>query len=163
MDQKTLSGKENGKEIEKENWKAPIVKGAISPESLVRAVMLMSEYDKARQNGDKHSVAITQSVEVTRQHYPEMPISNTGLKRILAELRPKAAKSVLLYERSTLSEEELEKLYWIEEQLAPYRQKKGLKLPAPSDAIPPRSLMTFKIRIDDRPNYPRHNAKPPKE
>jgi len=92
-----------------------------------------------------------------------MPISETEVKRILAEFRSRKSKTILLFERSTLTEEDLAKFRWIQEQLAALPQMKGLRLPAPSDVTPPKSVTTFKIRFGERPNYPRHNRKRLKE
>jgi hypothetical protein len=64
-------------------------KGVISPWAFTRAGIVMSAYDEARENGQKHSVAVRQSVEVIRQLHPKIPISETGVRRILSQFRPR--------------------------------------------------------------------------
>jgi len=138
-------------------------KGVIAYKDFARAGIVMGAYDAARENGQKHSAAVAQSVEFTRQHYPEMRISETGVKRILAKLRPRKSQTILLFERSTPSEEELAKFRCIQEQLRALQQEKGLRLPEPSGVDAAKPVTIYKIRYVERPNYPRHNRKTPKE
>ena len=56
----------------------------ISLRDSVRAGIVMSFYDQARENGQKHSVAVAQTVEWIKQRNPKFPISETGVKRNLA-------------------------------------------------------------------------------
>jgi hypothetical protein len=135
--------------------------GVIADKEFARAVIAMSVYDEARGNGLKHSSAVAEAVEFIKQHYPTKRISETELKRILSKFRPKESQTILLFERSTLTGEDLARFKWIQEQLAALHQKKGLT--PPSDVIPPKTVMTYKIRFGERPNYPRHNRKSPKE
>jgi hypothetical protein len=137
--------------------------GVIVFGDFARAGIVMSMYDEARENGQKHSTAVAQTVELMKQRYPEMRISETEVKRILAEWRPRRGHTILRFERSVLSEEELAKHYWIQDQLAAFPKKEGLKLPATSDVISPKSVMAYKILVGERPNYPRHNRKLPEE
>jgi len=138
-------------------------KGVISAQDFARAGIAMSVYDEARENGQKHSVAVAQSVEFTRQHYPEMRISETGVKRILAKLRPRKSQTILLFERSTPSQEELAKFRCIQEQVRALQQEKGLRLAAPSGVDAAKPVTIYKIRFGERPKYPRHNRKTSKE
>ena len=55
----------------------------------VRTGIIISEYDEARKSGQKHSVAVTQAVAYLKQHQPEMPVSETVVKRMLATFRPR--------------------------------------------------------------------------
>jgi hypothetical protein len=137
--------------------------GLISDREFARAGIVMSVFDEAREKNQKHSAAVVLTVEFIKQRYPMMRISETEVKRILAVWRPRKGHTILRFERSMLSEEELVKFNWIQAQFATLRQKKGLTLPPPSDVIPPKSVTTFKIRIGERPNYPRHNRKIPKQ
>jgi hypothetical protein len=137
--------------------------GLISHQDFARAGIVMSSYDEARKDGQKHSVAVRQTVEFVKQRYPKKRISETEVKRILAIWRPRGSHTILRFECSTLSKDELTKHYWIQDQLAALSQKKGLKLAAPSDVIPPKPVTTYKMRFGERPNYPRHNRKSPKE
>jgi hypothetical protein len=137
--------------------------GGISTNDLVRAGTVMGLYDQARQNGQKHSAAVAQSVELIKQHHPMMRISETVVKRILAEWRPRGSHTILRFEYSTISGEELAKRSGIEAHPAAVSQDQCSKLPAPSGAIPPKSLTTYKAYFGERPNYPRHNRKLPKK
>jgi hypothetical protein len=80
--------------------------GLISHRDFARAAIVMSAYNDARKNGEKHSVGVKQSVEVARQRHPTMRISETGVKRILAEFRPRKGQTILRFERSTLTNED---------------------------------------------------------
>jgi hypothetical protein len=145
-------------EMKKKSGRPRKTKGVIAYHDFARAGIVMSQYDEARSNGQKHSVAVAQSVEFIRLRFPKMRISETVVKRILAECRPRKSQSILRFERSTLTEEELAKFSWVQ-QLLGALQKKGLKLPTSSDVSLPKSVTTFKIRFGERPNYPRHNRK----
>ena len=56
--------------------------GEISFRDFDRANIAMSLYHEARKNGQKHSVAVAQTVESIKQRYPIMRISETEVKRI---------------------------------------------------------------------------------
>jgi hypothetical protein len=133
--------------------------GTIEFWQFVRAAATMSAYDEARESGQKHSVAVTQAVDSIRRLQPTMPISRTVVKRILAEFRPRSGGTILRFERTTLSEEAVEKLRWIWAQLADLQGRKGLTLPSLPNDSPPKFGTTFKIRFAERPTYPRHNRK----
>jgi hypothetical protein len=136
--------------------------GVISFWHFQRAGIVMSLYDEAQKNGQKHSAAVAQTVELIKQRDPVMRISETEVKRILAAWRPRGSYIILRLECSTLSEEELAKRYSIESQKPAMSLKKGSKLPAPSEVIHPKSVTTYKMSFGERPNYPRHNRKIPK-
>ena len=139
------------------------IEGVISYREFARAGIVMSLYDGARKSGLKHSSAVVQAVELMEERYAKKRISQTGVKRVLAEFRPRIGKTILQFERSTLTGEDLARFYWIQEQLAALPKRKWLKLPTPSEVIPPKTVAVYKIRFVERPNYPRHNRKPPKE
>lgn len=133
--------------------------GAITDKQFARAGIVMSLYDEARRNGLKHSSAVVQTVELVQRHYRKIRISETGVKRILAEFRPKESETILLFERSTLTGADLERFKWIQEQLTAFQEKECLTLPVPRDVVPPQTVTTYKIRFGNRPYYPRHNRK----
>lgn len=54
---------------------------------LRRVVAVLFEYDRARKAGNKHSESVNEAVEAVRKKFPEMPISHTTVKRILAANR----------------------------------------------------------------------------
>ena len=138
-------------------------KGVSSFMQFERAGIVMSLYDKARKNGQKHSAAVAQTVELIKHNLPMMRISETEVKRILGTYRPRGSQIIVRFECSMLSGEELAKRYCIVSKLAAISEKKGSKLPAPSDVILPKSVRTYKMYFSERPNYPRHNRKLPKE
>jgi hypothetical protein len=125
--------------------------GEISTDDFMRAGTVMSLYDQARQNGQKHSAAVRQSVELIKQRHPMMRISETELKRILVAWRPRGSHTILRFEYSTISGEELAKRSGIEAHPAAVSQDRWLKLPAPSGVIPPKSLTTYKVYFGDFP------------
>jgi hypothetical protein len=134
-------------------------KGVISSWAFTRAGIVMSAYDEARENGQKHSAAVRQSVEVIRQRHPEIPISETGVRRILSQFRPIGSHVIIRFKRSKLTGEALAKHYWILNQLAAFAQEKGLKSPALSNLYPRKSVAIYQMSFGKRPNYPRHNRK----
>jgi hypothetical protein len=119
--------------------------GTISFCNFQRAVMAMNLYEEVRKNGQKHSVAIAQAVELIKQRDPAMRISETEVKRILAGWRPRGRRIFLRIECAMLSEEEL------------------AKLPTTTDLIHPKSVTIFRMSIGERPNYPRTNRKSPND
>jgi hypothetical protein len=138
-------------------------KGVTSFMNFQRIGLVMHWYDEERTIGQKHSAAVAQTVELIKQNHPMMRISQAEVKRILAALRPRGSHTILRFEGSTLRGEELAKHCRIEAQPAVVSKKKGSKLLAPADVILPKSVTTYKMYIGERPNYPRHNLKPPKE
>ena len=99
-------------------------KDVITDKEFARAGVVMSAYDEARKAGEKHIGAVTQSVEVIRRRYPELRISETEVKRILAKFRPRKSQTILLFDRSTLISEDLARFEWIQGQLAALHDKK---------------------------------------
>lgn len=63
----------------------------IDPWRFTRASLAVCAYDEARGRGEKHSVAITEAVDFVKRRRPEMKISKTEVKRVLASLRPRNA------------------------------------------------------------------------
>lgn len=124
----------------------------------VRAAIATSAYDEARKEGDKHSVAVRQAVDAVRLRHPEMPISETGVRRILSAVRPRGSGAILCFERLILSEEDKKKHQWIREQTALLKVRKGTtsELPIYDETRP---AAKYTIRFSERPNYPRHNHK----
>jgi hypothetical protein len=127
----------------------------------VRAAMAMSAYDEARGNGQKHIVAVMHAVDSVRQCFPGMRISVSEVKRTLAAWRPEDSRTILRFERSTLSEEDAHRNRWALKQLAESQGKKGLILPALPSYDPGRNVASFTISFGAKPNFPRHNRKNP--
>lgn len=138
-------------------------KDTLHPWQFARAAMAMAAYDEARGRGEKHSAAVQYAVDFVRQRHPEMPISQTEVRRTLAKCRPRGSSLIFRFERSSLNEEDIKRLQWILEALTMSHVKKGLKLPALPNYDPGRSVEVFKFCFAERPDYPRHNRKIPKE
>ena len=137
--------------------------GSIESWQFARAAIVICAYDEARENGQKHSVAVRYAVDSLRQRSPEMPISETEVKRILSTFRPRSRGTILRFERSTFSEEDIKINRWIREQFAALQEKKGITLLAPPGYDETRRVATFTVLFAERPNYPRHNRKAPNE
>jgi hypothetical protein len=127
----------------------------------VRAGLIMCAFDEAREGGDKHSAAITHAVEDVRQHHPEMPVSETEVKRTLATYRPINSRTTLRFKRSILDNEKRARLCCMLEQAAKVRSEKNLSAPPPAIKTLPKSLTAIKFGYFERPLYPRHNRKIP--
>jgi len=126
----------------------------------VPAGIVMAAYDEARQNDQKHSVAVRQAVEFVKQNYPELRISETAVRRILAEWRPRNSGTILRFERSTMTEEEVAKYRSVREQAAAFQQQIGPSVPLLPDINNPFKTATkFVFGFGERPNYPRSNRK----
>lgn len=121
-----------------------------------RVAMILCRFDEVRRRGDKHSVAIEDVVDSIRQHSPELSISESEVKRTLATWRPREGRTVLFFDRTVRTPEEVEKHCRLREQL---EGKRGLKLEVPPSNNSAGSTEVFRIRFGERPNYPRHNRK----
>jgi hypothetical protein len=139
--------------------------GVISHRDFARAGIVMSVFDEARGNGEKHSVAVAQCVQFIRQRYPRLRISETGVKRILSEFRPRKSQTILQFEQTVLDEQALMTFRTIQENLRNLQRTrtKGLNLPEPLGVGTVKPVSVFKIRFGERPHYARHNRKIPKE
>ena len=61
-----------------------------------RVSLVLFAYDRSRSVGNKHSTAVIEAVTFVREQNPQMPISESEVKRILARLRSKDAKLTLI-------------------------------------------------------------------
>ena len=118
----------------------PSKNGAQEGWMLLRAAWVLEAYDGARKNGLKHSGGITEAVNSVRKKHPKMPISETVVKRILASHRPKHSRNVLIIEKEGV-QQSIDLIG-------------GVALSKP--------LIRYAMKLDDRPVYPRRNAKTPK-
>ena len=73
---------------------------------IVRKIIVLNAYDQAKRGGEKHSSAVTEAVAAVKKFHPGMKVSETEVKRILAEHRAKEAPMVELVTEKTLSPEE---------------------------------------------------------
>lgn len=135
----------------------PAKNGVKDPRALARALAVLYAFNNARARGEKYSVAIRESVAFCRQVHPGEPISETEVKRILAEFRPKNAPTALVAEFSVVEGEEAKRI----------RRKlsfRGFLSEDQAESTPEgdsKPLKRFTIRLADTPKYPRHNAKDP--
>jgi len=126
----------------------------------MRDGIVMSAYDEARENGEKHSVGVRQAAKVAKQRHPKLRISESGVRRSLAQHRPKKSQTILRYSRVTLAGEDLAKHHGFLAQMAAMSQKNEVDSSAPPAADATRPVTVYKISFGERPNYPRHNRKP---
>jgi hypothetical protein len=139
------------------------IEDSLEPWQFGRLAKVTAAYDEARRKGEKHSVAVRDTVESLKRTSPKMPISETEVRRILSTYRPKGSGIILLFERSVMSETDIQRHRWIREQIAAWREKKGITLPQLPAYDVTRRREKFTIRYSERPDYPRHNRKAPKE
>jgi hypothetical protein len=128
-----------------------------------RVGILLAHFDEVRKKGEKHSVAVSEAADSFRLSNPGVPVSLTAVKRILATFRPRGSRTVLLFERSNLTEADVKRHRWIREMLAAQQKEKGTELQVPPVYDETHRGVKFTIRFSERPNYPRHNAKTPNE
>jgi hypothetical protein len=137
----------------------PRKNGAKPGWTLFRSVMALAAYDQARVGGNKHSAAIAEAVSAVRAWVPEMPISGTEVKRVLAEFRSKGTGRALIITMGIAQGPEAEA--WFEELKWAAKESRG-KWEVPSLPVyesKPGRLRRFTIQFGRRPSYPRHNAR----
>lgn len=126
----------------------------------VRAGMIVYAYDEARKRKQKHSAALTEAVAYVRQHRPEMPVSETVVKRTLATFRSRDSQTALRFKLTTMGKRKLARLRSMFKQA--YDRQSEIGLPVPSIQNLPKSPTAYKFGYAKRPRYPRHNRKNPK-
>ena len=135
----------------------PSKNGVVEPECFLRAVMVIHAFSESRARGQKHGAAIREAVEFVRQLAPEISISETEVKRVLAEFRPKNIPVALKVDYSILEGEEAAKRRrFLAESLDFAGNRTETKL---TDQPLQRPLRSFSFGFGKRPNFPRHNAK----
>lgn len=135
------------------------IEGSIKLWQLGRQARVTCAYDESRGKGEKHSVAVKEAADAVRQCRPEVPISETGVKRILSTVRPRGSRTILRFERAPLVEEDIKKLRLIVEQVPDLQEKNDVTLAEPWVYNETRRREKFLIRFSERPDYPRHNRK----
>jgi len=69
--------------------------GATEGWTLLRSLLAVRAFDEARDSGEKYSEAVKMAVAWVREKFPDMHISETEVKRALADFRSKGrAESV---------------------------------------------------------------------
>jgi hypothetical protein len=127
----------------------------------VRAGMIVYAYNEARKRKQKHSAAVTEAVAYIRQHQPEMPVSETVVKRALATFRSRDSQTSLRFKRTTMGKRKLARLRLMLKQA--HDRQGEIGLPVPSIQNLPKSLTAYKFGYAKRPRYSRHNRKIPKK
>jgi hypothetical protein len=113
--------------------------------TLLRAVIALSCYHEVRA-GNKHAAAVGEAVSAMRCNLPGFPISQTEVKRALAQLQPEGFLSVVLVSKASEAPLPIP-------QLPPAMcQKFGL----PTNS---KMMQCFTIGLGSRPEYARHNSK----
>lgn len=74
----------------------PRKNGAKSASMLKRSLLILLEFGRARSRGLKHSAAIAETVAVIGCKYPDVCVSETEVKRTLAEWMPRNRETVFL-------------------------------------------------------------------
>jgi hypothetical protein len=126
---------------------------------LFRIATVLHAYDQARSSGEKHSGAIAAAAAAVRSQVPEMRISETEVKRVLAEFRSKNSGQTLIITQSIVRGRKLDiwfdNLRWIAEE-----SPRKLGVPhLPDYRSKPRQLRTLRIKVGPRPRHPRSNAR----
>jgi hypothetical protein len=127
----------------------------------VRAGMIVYAYNEARKRKQKHSAAVREAVAYIRQHRPEMPVSETLVKRTLATFRSRSDPITLRFQRSTVGKKKLARLQSVLKLAHHLQREMGLPVPLSIQNLP-KSLTAYKFGFAKRPRYSRHNRKNPK-
>jgi hypothetical protein len=132
--------------------------GVVKPERFKRALKIIHAHSKAREGGQKHSAAVREAVEFVRQLDPEMPISETEVKRVLAEFQPQDGQVALKVDYSILEGEEAARRRSFLVQMLKFAGTNSTTELTDQNLRKP--LKSFRFGFGKRPNYPRHNGKP---
>jgi hypothetical protein len=116
--------------------------------------MVLCAYDHHRARGEKHSSAVTAAVSDVARQMPGMKISETEVKRVLAEYRSNGSEKVVTVTRGTTQREEAESwldgIKWIAKQVG---RLNGCNFPEPEQ------LSMWAIGVGAKPSYRRTNAR----
>jgi hypothetical protein len=119
---------------------------------------ILAIYGRIRAVGHKHSAVVREVVQEIREQNPDIFISETKVKRILAQWRSTESQTVLLFENrgDNLTEDEIAHRAWVRNEIA-IRRKVALGL----EEVPVSNSKSPVLLIGwgARPNYPRHNRK----
>jgi hypothetical protein len=129
----------------------------------VRSGMVMGLYDEFRRSGEKHSGAVTEIVNYFRKYYPEVPLSEVEVRRVLAKWRPKGSQKIFCFDRVVPTKEELQKQRLFSVRVAMLQGQKvsdGWVKPRNSD--PQRPLRVYRIGLGERPKYSLKDTGAPK-
>jgi hypothetical protein len=120
---------------------------------------VLSHFETERKSGQKHSLAVADTVQFLKQREPGLPISETEVKRTLAKMWPKNAETVGHFERSNTNEEDVAFNGSFREALEACRGKKGIFLAELPTDDQVRRATKFIINVGEKSIFPRHNGK----
>ena len=64
---------------------------------------IVMAFDKARLVGEKWEAAISKAARIARKRYPSLRASNTEVRRVLSQWRPRDAEEVLVFKKGIVS------------------------------------------------------------
>ena len=133
----------------------PRKNGVSGPWQFARGLTILNAYQQARERGEKHSVAVSEAVVEVRQK-GGFRVSETEVRRVLKELRPKDSPVELKVRARLVNEGDLERLRLLIAQVPEeYRPKNWTGLH--KDTHMPKISIMFGLGI--RTKYRRHNSK----
>jgi hypothetical protein len=157
--QNATPGAENGRQkpmdTPKKKRGRPRKDGVKEPWQFARSLMVLNAYNRARERGEKRSAAIKEAVDLVKQSAPEMPISVTEVKRILAEFHPKDSETGLIVRPSVPDAKEIARRHNLRAQVPGFAETK-ITAELPNQNL--QKCRGFKFGFGKRPDYPRHNA-----
>jgi hypothetical protein len=120
-----------------------------------RSIAILGYYAKFRAEDLKHSSSIAETVEVVKNIGGAVPVSETVVRRALAEFRGRNARRSVIVSISVLSGDEAARIREFHRANLIYT---GLKLP---NEVPDQSvsepLIKFAFKFGERVFYPRSN------
>lgn len=124
---------------------------------LLREHIALNAYDEARTAGEKHETSLGMMIEAVHRWNPEMPMSLTEAKRILARWRGKRQSTIIGRGERILEGEEaalyLERSYDLQVR---YAELKGLPRPPRPTAT---TVRVSSFGIGRVPRYARSNSR----
>ena len=138
-----------------------VKRGATETRQFVRRVVVLDGYNDVRATGNKHSVAVAQTVDLVQKRYPDMPISESCVRREVASFRSSKSRNQLRVARSIMSDQETLEMQNIIALMSV--QQKDTPLPdLPEQIDRTKTFTKFAVSVVDRIDYPRCNRKAPK-
>jgi len=129
-----------------------------------RVAAVIPLYDEARKHGEKHCAAVQYAAVKARCLHPNMRISETEVKRILAIWRPRGEQMVMHFKKKFLTErEDIERHRWILEKAKELMESNGQKVRTRSGGAGNRAPQIIQFGFAPAPNYPRVNQKEDKK
>jgi hypothetical protein len=135
--------------------------GAKDPKHFGRALEIVHAYMEAREKCPKHSTAVREAVEFVRRSNPRTRVSESEVKRVLAEFMPHSSSIALKVDLSVLEGDEA----------ARRRSRLALMLGSAGDKSAAQLIgenlrkpfKTLKFGFEKKTQYPRINSKTSKD